>query len=689
MAQVEKPVGTMPGKKSEPATAKNSEPARNPDGLRRVVIEGISPAVDCGRFPAKRTVGDQVRVEADIFTDGHDAIAASLLAHREGFEGWTEIPMHPLVNDRWTASFRVAELGRYGFKLQGWVDHFETWHRDLLKRIKAESDALVDYLIGAELIAQAADRAPGADAVLLRERASILRTSKEPAALRIHATDPLLHELVLRYPDKRFATESDHEYAIVVDPVRARFSSWYELFPRSTAQQAGLHGTFADTEKRLPYIAEMGFNVVYLPPIHPIGHTFRKGRNNSPEAEACDHGSPWAIGSEEGGHKEILSELGTAADFRHFIAEAEKLDLSVALDIAFQAAPDHPYVREHESWFHKRPDGTIQYAENPPKKYQDIYPFDFESEDWFGMWQEFKSVFLHWIGLGITIFRVDNPHTKAFPFWEWVITEIKRDHPEVLFLAEAFTRPKIMYRLAKLGFSQSYTYFPWRNGKAEIIAYLTELTQTQVREFFRPNQWTNTPDILTEFLQIGGRAAFNIRILLAATLGANYGIYGPAFELLENRPVRHGSEEYLNSEKYEIRQWDLDRPDSLRPLITRVNAIRNTNPALQNDWSLKFHSIDNDQLLCYSKESEDRSNLLVMIVNLDPHYTQAGFVTLPLNDLEIPQDRPYEAEDLLSGERYLWNGPRNYVELNPSIRSGHILKIHRRMKVETDFEYFL
>src|ERR1017187_3137884 len=611
MAQVEKPVATMPGKKSEPATAKNSEPARNPDGLRRVVIEGISPAVDCARFPAKRTVGDQVRVEADIFTDGHDAIAASLLAHREGFEGWTEIPMHPLVNDRWTASFRVAELGRYGFKLQGWVDHFETWHRDLLKRIKAESDALVDYLIGAELIAQAADRAPGADAVLLRERASILRTSKEPAALRIHATDPLLHELVLRYPDKRFATESDHEYAIVVDPVRARFSSWYELFPRSTAQQAGLHGTFADTEKRLPYIAEMGFNVVYLPPIHPIGHTFRKGRNNSPEAEACDHGSPWAIGSEEGGHKEILSELGTAADFRHFI------------------------------------------------------------------------------GLGITIFRVDNPHTKAFPFWEWVITEIKRDHPEVLFLAEAFTRPKIMYRLAKLGFRQRYTYLPWRNGKAEIIASLTELTQTQVREFFRPNQWPNTPDILTEFLPIGGRAAFNIRILLAATLGANYGIYGPAFELLENRPVRHGSEDYLNSEKYEIRQWDLDRPDSLRPLITRVNAIRNTNPALQFDWSLKFHSIDNEQLLCYSKESEDRSNLLVMIVNLDPHYTQAGFVTLPLNDLEIPQDRPYEAEDLLSGERYLWNGPRNYVELNPSIRSGHILKIHRRMKVETDFEYFL
>ncbi|MFZ0745050.1 MAG: alpha-1,4-glucan--maltose-1-phosphate maltosyltransferase [Terracidiphilus sp.] len=658
------------------------------DGRSRVIIESISPEVDCGRFPAKRTVGDQVHVEADIFTDGHDGVTASLLAHREGSAKWIEIPMRPLVNDRWSASFRVGELGRYAFKVQGWVDHFETWHRDLLKRIKAESDAIVDYLIGADLITDAAKRATGADAALLLERASVLRAGKGPVALRTHATDPVLHELILRFPDKRFATES-HELSIVVDPVRARFSSWYELFPRSTSDHAGNHGTFADCEKRLPYIAEMGFNVVYLPPVHPIGHTFRKGRNNNPEAQPGDHGSPWAIGGEDGGHKEIHRELGTVEDFKHFVAMAKKLDLAVALDIAFQAAPDHPYVREHESWFRKRPDGTIQYAENPPKKYQDIYPFDFESEDWCGMWAEFKSVFLYWIGMGVTIFRVDNPHTKAFPFWEWVITEIKRDHPEALFLAEAFTRPKIMYRLAKLGFSQSYTYFPWRNLKGELTAYLTELTQTPIREFFRPNQWTNTPDILTEFLQMGGRPAFAIRLLLAATLGANYGVYGPAFELLENRPVRHGSEEYLDSEKYEIRHWDLDRADSLRPLITRVNEIRNTNPALQSDWSLRFHFTDNDQLLCYSKESEDRSNLIVTVVNLDPHHTQTGFATLPLDELEIPQDRAFEAEDLLSGERYLWSGPRNYVELNPSSRSGHILKIHRRMKVETDFEYFL
>ena len=662
--------------------------AKRTDGRGRVIIEGITPAVDGGRFPAKRTVGDQVRVEADIFTDGHDAVAASLLAHREGSEEWTEIPMRPLVNDRWTAAFRVAEIGRYGFKVQGWVDHFETWQRDLMKRITAESDTAVDYLIGAELVAEAAGRAAGDDAAWLRERAKILRTAKPPEEMRTHAISPKLHEMVLRYPDKRFANESE-ELSVFVDPVRARFSAWYELFPRSTAEEPGKHGTFADCEKRLEYIAGMGFNVVYLPPIHPIGLAFRKGRNNATEAQPGDCGSPWAIGSAEGGHKAIHRELGTIEDFRHFVARAGELGLSVALDIAFQVAPDHPYVREHESWFRKRPDGTIQYAENPPKKYQDIFPLDFESEDWAAMWEELKSVFLYWLDQGVTIFRVDNPHTKAFPFWEWVIGEIKREHPEVLFLAEAFTRPKVMQRLAKIGFSQSYTYFPWRNGKHEITAYLTELTQTPVREFLRPNQWTNTPDILTEFLQIGGRGAFAIRLLLAATLGANYGVYGPAFELLEHRPIRRGSEEYLDSEKYEIRHWDLERPDSLQPMMTRVNEIRNSNLALENDWSLRFHFVDNDQLLCYSKESEDRLNLLLMVVNLDSHYTQSGFVTLPLEALEIPRDRGFEAEDLLTGERYLWHGDRNYVELNPARQSGHILKIHRKVKAETDFEYFL
>jgi starch synthase (maltosyl-transferring) len=659
------------------------------DGRKRVVIEGISPEIDGGRFPAKRTVGDQVRVEADIFTDGHDSIAASILVHHEGSGEWTEIAMRPLVNDRWTAAFRVKEVGRYGFKVRGWIDHFETWRRDLLKRITAESDASVDYLIGADLIDAAASRASGSDAKLLKKAAKELRSGKVTAELRASATDVELHELALRYTDKRFATDSDRETFIVVDPAHARFSAWYEFFPRSASAVPGVHGTFKDCEARLPYVKGMGFQVVYLPPIHPIGRKFRKGPNNNPESQPGDEGSPWAIGSIEGGHKSILPALGTIEDFRHFVGEAKGLGLFIAMDIAFQSAPDHPYVAEHENWFKKRPDGTIQYAENPPKKYQDIYPFDFESDDWTGMWEELKSVFLYWVAQGVTVFRVDNPHTKAFPFWEWVITEVKRQHPEVLFFAEAFTRPKIMYRLAKLGFSQSYTYFPWRNGKGEITSYLTELAQTPVREFFRPNQWPNTPDILTEFLQIGGRAAFVIRLLLASTLGANYGIYGPAFELLEHLPFRHGSEEYLNSEKYQIREWDLDRPDSLRPLIAVVNNIRNHNPALQSDWSLKFHPTDNDQIICYSKESEDRTNLIVVIVNLDPRYTQAGFVSLPLWELQIPEDRSYEAEDLLTGERYLWSGPRNYVELDPTKISGHILKIHRKMKIESDFEYFL
>jgi starch synthase (maltosyl-transferring) len=597
--------------------------------------------------------------------------------------------MQPLVNDRWTAAFRVKELGHYGFKVQGWVDHFETWRRDLLKRIKAETDTPVDYLIGADLIDAAAGRAFASDTEWLHKRAEVLRSGMDAKQLRTHATDVLLYEMALRYPDKRFATESDREASIVVDPAHARFSAWYEFFPRSTAAEPGKHGTFADCEKRLPYIAEMGFSVVYLPPIHPIGFTFRKGRNNTTEAQPGDPGSPWAIGSKDGGHKEIHSELGTIEELHRFVQKANELDLMVALDIAFQVAPDHPYVREHANWFRKRPDGTIQYAENPPKKYQDIYPFDFESDDWTAMWEELKDVFLYWIDQGVTIFRVDNPHTKAFPFWEWAIAEIKRDHPQVLFLAEAFTRPKIMYRLAKLGFSQSYTYFPWRNAKTEIITYLTELTQTPVREFFRPNQWPNTPDILTEFLQIGGRPAFVIRLLLAATLGSNYGIYGPAFELLECRPLRRGSEEYLDSEKYEIRTWDLNRKDSLRELITVVNGIRKNNEALQSDWSLKFHLTDNDQLICYSKESEDRTNLIVVVVNLDPHHTQAGFVTLPLDELQIPQDRAYEAEDLLTGNRYLWHGQRNYVELNPANLPGHFLRIHRQLKVESDFEYFL
>lgn len=659
------------------------------DGRRRVVIENVTPQVDGGRFPAKRTVGDTVRVEADIFTDGHDSIAAVLLFRSEDSALWTERPMQPLVNDRWTGDFPVTKIGRYRYTIRAWVDHWETWRRDLKKRIDAGTDTDIDYRMGASLVEEAAARATKADNEYLTAAAALLRTEADMENRRAQATDDVLNEMVLRHPDRRFETAFERELVIIVDPVRARFSSWYELFPRSTSPEADRHGTLTDCEARLPYVAGMGFNVVYLPPVHPVGSAFRKGKNNAVTAEPGDVGSPWAIGSAEGGHKSVHPQLGTLEDFRRLVQRASELGLQVALDIAFQVAPDHPYVRQHEEWFRKRPDGTIQYAENPPKKYQDIYPFDFETPKWFELWQELKSVFEFWIGYGVRIFRVDNPHTKAFPFWEWCINEIKLQWPETLFLSEAFTRPKIMYRLAKLGFSQSYTYFPWRNTKHEITTYLSELTQTPVREFFRANQWPNTPDILTEFLQIGSRAAFMIRFLLAATLGANYGIYGPAFELMESRPVRSGSEEYLNSEKYQIRHWDLEQPDSLHEFIALVNRIRNENPALQSDWSLEFHPVDNDQLICYSKRTDDPANLIVVVVNLDPHHTQSGFVDLPLDKWRIEEDRPYQANDLLTGARYVWNGRRNWVQLNPDSVPGHIFRIRRRLRVETDFEYFL
>jgi starch synthase (maltosyl-transferring) len=659
------------------------------DGRRRVVIESVKPSVDGGRFPAKRVVGDMVRVEADIFTDGHDSIGATLLSRHVDSDSWLERPLKPDVNDRWFGEFQVTDLGRYRFTVEAWVDHFETWLRDLRKRIDADQDTPIDYRIGADLIAAAASRSSGPDSKFLSEQSEFLRSNAEIAEKRSHAAAAELDETVRRYPDRRFATRADREFEIAVDPALGRCSAWYELFPRSTSPVAEQHGTFADCQQRLDSIAEMGFDIVYLPPIHPIGIKFRKGKNNAQATEAGDVGSPWAIGGEEGGHKSVHPDLGTIEDFRRFVRRASELRLQVALDIAFQVSPDHPYVKAHEEWFRKRPDGTIQYAENPPKKYQDIYPFDFETSHWESLWAELKSVFEFWIAEGIRIFRVDNPHTKPFAFWEWVIAEIKRENPEVLFLSEAFTRPKIMYRLAKLGFSQSYTYFPWRNTKAELTAYLTELTKTEVREFFRPSQWPNTPDILTEFLQTSGRPGFMMRFLLAATLGASYGIYGPAFELFDGRPKAQGSEEYLDSEKYQLRHWDVESPDSLKELISLVNRIRHDNPALHSDWSLEFHPVDNDRLICYSKASDDKSNLIIVVVNLDPHYTHSGFVDLPLERLNIDPAHPFQAHDLLTGSRYVWNGSRNFVELNPASVPAHVLRIRRRLRSETDFEYFL
>ncbi|HVT17651.1 MAG TPA: alpha-1,4-glucan--maltose-1-phosphate maltosyltransferase [Thermoanaerobaculia bacterium] len=661
-------------------------------GRIRVVVERVTPQIDGGRFPIKRTVGERVTVEASVFADGHDSIVGMLLYRAESAAAWTEAEMEFLGNDRWRAQFAVAAIGRWLYTVSGWVDPFKTWRRDLEKRVEARQDVALELLAGAGLVRQAGERARLAgrksDGRVLAGLARALEQAKDGTARLRLALDPELAQLMDRYPDRRHAGSFDRELAVVVDRERARFSAWYEMFPRSCSPEPGRHGTFRDCADRLAYVAGMGFDVLYLPPIHPIGRTHRKGKKNSPVAGADDVGSPWAIGAEEGGHKAILPQLGTEEDFRGLIARAREHGMEVALDIAFQCSPDHPYGKEHPEWFRKRPDGTIQYAENPPKKYEDIYPFDFECDAWRELWLELKSIFDHWIGFGIHIFRVDNPHTKPFAFWEWLIGEIKREHPQVIFLSEAFTRPHLMYRLAKLGFTQSYNYFPWRNNRRELTEYFTELTRTEVAEFFRPSLWPNTPDILTEYLQFGGRPGFMVRLILAATLGASYGIYGPAFELLEHEPREPGGEEYRDSEKYQLRHWDLDASYSLRDLIALVNRARRDNPALQSDAGLRFHSTDNDQLMCYSKAVPDHDSAVVVVVNLDPHHTQSGWVELAPQDLGLDGGRPFQVHDLLTGARYLWHGPRSFVQLDPRQVPAHLFRVRRRVRSERDFDYF-
>ncbi|MEX2262792.1 MAG: alpha-1,4-glucan--maltose-1-phosphate maltosyltransferase [Bryobacteraceae bacterium] len=659
------------------------------EGRRRVVIESVHPEVDCGRFPVKRTAGEKVTVEADVFGDGHDALACVLLYRKDGAGDWIEMPMRLLANDRWRGEFEVAELGCYQYTIEAWVDHFQTWRRDLMKRLAADQDVSVDLLIGARWMEEAASRARGADEIGLREGSRQLREPGEDLDKRELALNSDLADIMRQYPDRRFAVRYGKELSVTVDRPKARYSTWYEMFPRSSAAAAGAHGTFCDCERRLDYVAGMGFDVLYLPPIHPIGRTFRKGRNNVPTAGPDDVGSPWAIGSEEGGHKAIHPALGTMEDFERLVAAAAGRGIEIALDIAFQVTPDHPWVREHPEWFRKRPDGSIQYAENPPKKYQDIYPIDFETPDWKALWEELRSVFLFWAGKGVRIFRVDNPHTKAFPFWEWVIGEVRRKHPGAIFLAEAFTRPKVMYRLAKLGFTQSYTYFAWRNTKPEITQYFTELTQSTVREFFRPNLWPNTPDILPEYLQFGGRPAFIARLILAATLGASYGIYGPAFELCDNAPREPGSEEYLHSEKYEIRQRNLDDPWSLKDIVTRINRARRENAALQYDHTLRFHDVDNEMLICYSKIAPDGSSAVLVVANLDFNHTHSGWVNLHLDSLGVDHAQPFQVHDLLGEGRFLWQGSRNFVELDPKVSPAHVFRIRRKTKTERDFDYYL
>ncbi len=671
----------------------NGSPTLNhsTDPPPRVVIENVYPEIQGGRFPIKRTVGERVVVNADIFTDGHDAISAVLLFRRVNESSWVEAPLKEEVNDRWHGSFTVLELGQYEYTLQAWVDHFESWRRDSIKKLEAGQDISVDILTGAKLVEGAAGRASGEAAQRLVAFATSMRMqgghilSDAVTSVR----DDSLARLMAQHPDRSTVVTYEKTLIVEVDREKAGFSAWYEMFPRSCAPEPGGHGTFQDCINRLPYVAEMGFDVLYLPPIHPIGRKNRKGKNNNPVSSPEDIGSPWAIGSAQGGHKAIHPRLGTLEDFRRLVREAREMGLEVALDIAYQCTPDHPYVAEHPEWFRWRPDGTVQYAENPPKKYEDIYPLNFETSSWHGLWEELKDVMVFWIDQGVRIFRVDNPHTKPFEFWEWAIREIKKQHPDVIFLAEAFTRPKVMYRLAKLGFTQSYTYFAWRNTKWELEQYFTELTQSEVREFFRPNLWPNTPDILTEYLQSGGRPAFMIRLILAATLGASYGIYGPAFELCENRALRPGSEEYLYSEKYEIKNWKVNREDSLKELIARVNHIRRANPALASNSRLRFHPVNNNQLIAYSKTTEDMANIILVVVNLDPHYTQSGWLDLPLDYFGLDPHQAFQAHDLITDDRYLWQGTRNYVELNPHLMPAHILRIRRRVRSERDFDYFM
>jgi starch synthase (maltosyl-transferring) len=659
-----------------------------------VIIEGVHPEIDGGRFPIKRTAGEEVVVTADVFAEGHDVLRALVLHRPLGASVWSEAAMTPLVNDRWTGRFVVPAPGRYEYTLTGWVDAFGSWRRDLGKKAEAGQDVASELLEGAELARAGARRAASAspdDAAWLRARAELLARGGDPTDRVLAALDPELTERMARHPDRSGAHAYEKRLGITVERERARYGAWYEMFPRSCSPEPGRHGTLRDVEARLHYVAGMGFDVLYLPPIHPIGRAFRKGPNNTLTPGPNDPGSPWAIGGPEGGHKSVHPELGTLEDFDRLVDSARGYGIEIALDIAFQCSPDHPYVREHPEWFRHRPDGTIKYAENPPKKYQDIYPIDFECADWRGLWAELRDVFLFWIDHGVSIFRVDNPHTKPFPFWEWVIREVWDRHPEAIFLSEAFTRPKVMRQLAKLGFSQSYSYFTWRNNKYGLTEYFTELTQTDAVEYMRPNLFANTPDILHEFLQYGGRPAFQARLALAATLGATYGIYGPPFELCVGQTLRQGSEEYLDSEKYQLRHWDLDGPGNLRDYVTRVNQIRRENPALHDNRGLRFFETDNEHVIGYGKATPDLSNVIVVLVNLDPYHVQSAWVRLPAAELGIGSgpEGAYQVHELIGDARYLWHGERNFVILDPQASPAQVFRVRRKIKTERDFDYYM
>ena len=635
------------------------------------VIENVSPQVDAARFAVKRAVGEEIVVLADCFAHGHERVDCVVRLRGPGDGEWSEVAMEPLGNDRWRARFAVDRVGLWQYGVVCWIDALASWRDEYLRRVDP-ADLRLAASAGAELIGASAANAREAVRERLAHWARQLREESDPQRLQALALDESLLAQARRHAPRTGAAHSATLPAYV-DRERARFSTWYEAFPRSMAAEGGRHGTFDDVIGQLDRIRGLGFDVLYLPPIHPIGRTKRKGRNNATLAEPGDVGSPWAIGAREGGHTAIHPELGTLDDFRRLVAAARERGMEIALDIAFQAAPDHPWVTQHPEWFRRRPDGSIQYAENPPKKYEDIYPIDFASRDWRALWHALRDVFAFWVAQGVEIFRVDNPHTKPFAFWEWVIHEIRRQHPGVIFLAEAFTRPHVMHRLAKLGFTQSYTYFTWRVTKAELTEYFTELALSPTREYFRPNCWPNTPDILPYHLQNAPLEMFRIRLVLAATLAASYGIYAPAYEAGENRPREEHSEEYLASEKYEIKRWDAHAPDSLAPLIGKVNAIRRAHRALQSDWSLAFHPTDNDMLMCYSKRADD--DRILVAVNLDPRNTQTGWVNVDLAALGLDPYAAYTVHDLLSGESYPWWGSRNFLLLDPRRAPAHIFGI--------------
>lgn len=670
-----------------------------PADWARPVISWVRPQVDGGRRPAKAAVGDTVTVQAEAFADGHDVLTCDLLVRAQGAPGWSSGPMSSQGNDLWEGEFPVTTMGLYQFAVSAKVDRFLTWRRDLGARTDAGQDVTLELLVGAALIDAAVKRGTSDEQRLLSLVAADLwsaareldgEVSEDLASWIRGATlgeivfSEELGKLMNRLCDPAHSLTSD-ALSVVVDRERARFSSWYEMFPRSASADPSLHGTFADVRAKLPYVAHMGFDVLYLPPIHPIGHTGRKGRDGVTQASPDDPGSPWAIGAAEGGHRSVHPALGTLDEFRDLVTAAATRGIDVAIDIAFQASPDHPWVTQHPAWFRHLPDGSIRHAENPPKRYEDIYPLDFETTDWQALWAELLDVVRFWVAQGVKVFRVDNPHTKPFAFWEWMIGHVKAEHPEVIFLSEAFTRPTVMQHLAKVGFTQSYTYFTWRNTKWELETYLAELTKTDVAEYFRPNFWPNTPDILHESLQTGGRAAFLSRLVLAATLSSNYGIYGPTFELQEHVPRSTGSEEYLHSEKYEVRSWDLARQDSLSEFIARVNKIRRDHAALQFNDALHFHRVDNDRIIAYSKTRQirgddsaaARTDVIVAVVSLDHLGVQSGWVGLDLGVLGLDPRRPYVMHDLLTGATYRWQGSDNFVMLDPSGLAAHLFSVEQ------------